>query len=145
MLGPPRVEPFENFLGCWKIIYISLYLPLLTPGIRPFPRYPRLRVEFRATRKGWRARILFCFATSLHLRMRGSYRAACLRGGNWVEIVRDGRPALPGETGDLVVTNLCNLGMPFIRYQVGDAAARHPNRHCPCGCAAPMLGAIEVA
>jgi phenylacetate-CoA ligase len=63
--------------------------------------------------------------------------------GNWVEIVRDGRPALPGETGDIVVTNLCNLGMPFIRYKVGDAGAWRPDQRCPCGRAAPMLGAIE--
>src|SRR6266550_6678277 len=36
-----------------------------------------------------------------------------------VEIVRDGRPALPGEAGDLVVTDLLNSAMPLIRYVTG--------------------------
>jgi phenylacetate-CoA ligase len=62
---------------------------------------------------------------------------------NYVEILRDGNPAEPGEVGDLIVTNLNNLGMPFIRYSIGDAGAWYTGDHCPCRRAAPMLKAIE--
>ncbi len=43
---------------------------------------------------------------------------------NWqhivVEVLRDGRPARPGEMGEIVVTNLHSHVMPFIRYATGD-------------------------
>ena len=43
------------------------------------------------------------------------------------------RPALPGERGEIAVTDLHNLACPMIRYLMGDLAfARAPSR-CPCG------------
>lgn len=62
---------------------------------------------------------------------------------NYVEILCDGRPAEPGEVGDIIMTNLNNLGMPFIRYSIGDAGAWYTGGDCPCGRAAPMLQAVE--
>jgi phenylacetate-CoA ligase len=51
-----------------------------------------------------------------------------------VEIVRaDGRPAGPGETGAVVVTDLHNAGMPLIRYANGDRATWSRARTCICG------------
>ena len=41
---------------------------------------------------------------------------------NLVEILKDDHPAQPGETGSIIVTNLNNWGMPFIRYSIGDEA-----------------------
>jgi phenylacetate-CoA ligase len=42
----------------------------------------------------------------------------------WCEVLADsGQPAVPGETGRLVLTDLNNLVMPFIRYDTGDLAA----------------------
>ena len=52
--------------------------------------------------------------------------------GVFVEILRDGRPAQPGEAGQVVVTDLTNRAMPIIRYQVGDVAVAS-DRLCPCG------------
>ncbi len=53
------------------------------------------------------------------------------------------RPAQPGETGEVVVTDLHNLAMPFIRYVTGDlAVARVPDR-CACGRQLPRIGPIE--
>jgi len=48
------------------------------------------------------------------------------------EIVRDGQPVADGEEGEVVVTSLDQLAMPFIRYRLGDRA-RMVGRHCPCG------------
>jgi len=42
--------------------------------------------------------------------------------GYVVEILVDGRPAAPGEVGELFITDLSNLCMPFIRYATGDRA-----------------------
>ncbi len=37
-----------------------------------------------------------------------------------VEFLKDGKPAGPGEEGEVVITNLHNYSMPFIRYQQED-------------------------
>lgn len=52
-----------------------------------------------------------------------------------VEILRDGRAAGPGESGQIVVTDLLNYGMPFIRYVMGDVATAAAG---PCGCGCPL-------
>ncbi len=59
-----------------------------------------------------------------------------------VECLRDGRPAEPGEPGALVVTDLTNYGMPFIRYLVGDTA-RMAEKPCTCGRSYPLIAALE--
>jgi phenylacetate-CoA ligase len=63
--------------------------------------------------------------------------------GNYLEILRDGKPVRGTETGDIVVTNLSNLGMPFIRYRVGDAGSWYRGGDCPCGRQAPMLSSLD--
>ncbi|MFC0430402.1 phenylacetate--CoA ligase family protein [Kutzneria buriramensis] len=51
----------------------------------------------------------------------------------WVEIVDDdGNPLPDGVEGDIVVTNLFNTVMPFVRYRTGDVGALSAER-CPCG------------
>jgi phenylacetate-CoA ligase len=62
---------------------------------------------------------------------------------NYVEILSNGYPAEPGEVGDIIVTNLDNLGMPFIRFSIGDAGAWYAGENCPCGRVSSMLQAIE--
>ncbi|HKY33589.1 MAG TPA: glycosyltransferase [Candidatus Polarisedimenticolia bacterium] len=61
-----------------------------------------------------------------------------------VEILVGGRPALPGELGEVVVTDLNNLVMPFVRYRLGDLAyAVADGDGCPCGRGLPRIGAVE--
>jgi phenylacetate-CoA ligase len=60
----------------------------------------------------------------------------------YVEVIRDGRPAEPGEPGSVVITDLANRAMPLLRYQVGDVAVRS-ERRCPCGRGLPLLEQIE--
>jgi phenylacetate-CoA ligase len=61
--------------------------------------------------------------------------------GLYVEVVRGGRLAEPGEVGEVLVTDLMNLAMPLIRYRIGDVAAWEAGK-CPCGRALPRLGGL---
>ena len=61
-----------------------------------------------------------------------------------VEILKDGRPAKPGETGEIVITDLNNYCMPMIRYRIGDlAVATDSQEQCSCGRGLPLMGNIE--
>jgi phenylacetate-CoA ligase len=48
-----------------------------------------------------------------------------------------GAPAGPGESGEVVVTDLTNRAMPLVRYQLGDFATLGAG--CECGRAFPVL------
>lgn len=60
-----------------------------------------------------------------------------------VEFIRDGKPVNPGEPGAIVVTDLTNFGMPFIRYKVGDVGIPSKKTSCPCGCSYPIMESLE--
>jgi len=61
-----------------------------------------------------------------------------------VEILKDGRPALPGEVGEIVITDLNNYTVPLIRYRIGDLAVAMDNtQKCRCGRGLPRIGKIE--
>jgi phenylacetate-CoA ligase len=59
-----------------------------------------------------------------------------------VEVLKDGRPAQPGEQGEVVITNLHSRAMPFIRYRQGDMVTVSPNRP-RCGSPFPLITRIE--
>lgn len=59
-----------------------------------------------------------------------------------VEILRDGRPVRPGETGEIVATGFINPVMPFVRYATGDLATRGGDGPCACGSAFSVLTEI---
>lgn len=63
-------------------------------------------------------------------------------GCNYVEVLRDGRPAVDGEEGEVVATNLHVYSIPFIRYALDDWAVAGPQR-CPCGAAVRTLREIQ--
>jgi phenylacetate-CoA ligase len=58
-----------------------------------------------------------------------------------VEILKDGRPAAPGEEGEVVLTALHAFAMPFIRYRLGDLAVRGPE-DCACGRPFASIGTV---
>ncbi len=60
-----------------------------------------------------------------------------------VEVVDDeGQPVEPGQTGQVLVTDLTNLAMPIIRYRIGDIATMSTDP-CPCGRSLSRLTWIE--
>ncbi|MCK4695534.1 MAG: phenylacetate--CoA ligase family protein, partial [Candidatus Cloacimonetes bacterium] len=59
-----------------------------------------------------------------------------------VEIVNKNRPAIPGEPGRIICTNLNSHSMPFIRYDLGDIGILS-SESCPCGRKLPLLKSIE--
>ncbi len=65
---------------------------------------------------------------SLHINTEGVY----------LEIIADGKPAKEGEIGEVVVTDLHNTTMPFLRYELGDVAALS-SRACGCGSGLPSM------
>ncbi|MFN8184853.1 MAG: glycosyltransferase [Candidatus Nanopelagicales bacterium] len=61
-----------------------------------------------------------------------------------VEILVEGRPAEPGEVGEVVITDLNNFSVPLIRYRVGDLAqAVDQSQPCVCGRGLSRIGRIE--
>ncbi len=62
-----------------------------------------------------------------------------------VEVVGpDGARAPAGTVGQVLLTDLHNLGQPFIRYANGDLAiAMDPAARCRCGRAHPRLASVE--
>jgi len=59
-----------------------------------------------------------------------------------VELLRDGRPARPGEEAAVIVTNLFNFTMPMIRYDQGDVV-RLSEREPVCGRGLPLIESIQ--
>jgi phenylacetate-CoA ligase len=53
------------------------------------------------------------------------------------------RHARPGETGEVVVTDLHNLACPMIRYVNGDLAVARGDEPCPCGRGLVRIGPVE--
>ncbi|MES2663453.1 MAG: hypothetical protein V4629_09150 [Pseudomonadota bacterium] len=51
-------------------------------------------------------------------------------------------PVAEGEEGEIVVTDLWNYGMPFIRYRMGDIG-RFKKGTCSCGRTLPLLAEVK--
>lgn len=56
-----------------------------------------------------------------------------------VEFIRDGRPAIPGEFAEVVVTSLVNRTMPLIRYRTGDLVRMRDAQACQCARGLPTM------
>jgi phenylacetate-CoA ligase len=57
---------------------------------------------------------------------------------------KNGKPVGPGEQGEIVITDLHNYTMPFIRYRIGDVAVRSADdTPCACGRGLPKIGDVS--
>jgi len=59
-----------------------------------------------------------------------------------LECMKEGESAASGETGVILITNLRNYAMPFIRYEIGDLG-RFSDEVCSCGRGLPLISSIE--
>lgn len=55
-----------------------------------------------------------------------------------LEIIAQGKPAAPGELGEVVITSTHQFAMPLIRYKLGDMAM-YDAQPCACGRGLPVL------
>jgi len=61
----------------------------------------------------------------------------------FVEVLDESlQPVEDGRSGELVITDLDNYGMPFIRYRIGDVAS-FKKETCSCGRGLPLLDHVE--
>ena len=112
---------------------------------------PKILISAAETlRDEMREKIESVFGTKLYdfygSREAASIAAECKNGlmhvfmfNNYVEIL-DGhnQPVQEGKEGRVIVTNLHNYSMPFIRYEIGDMAVLGPEK-CACGNMLPTL------
>jgi len=56
----------------------------------------------------------------------------------YLEFLKNGRPVQNGSPGNIVITDLFNFGMPFIRYQLGDVGIPRDGV-CACGRNLPLM------
>lgn len=59
-----------------------------------------------------------------------------------MEFLKDGEPVAPGERGEIVITNLWDRAMPFIRYRIGDIGGPS-DETCECGRGLPLMEELE--
>ena len=59
-----------------------------------------------------------------------------------LEFVRDDEHVAAGESGVILVTNLRNFGMPFIRYKIEDVGSPS-DEVCGCGRGLPLMSSID--
>lgn len=55
-----------------------------------------------------------------------------------VEFVKDDEHVAPGELGKIIITDLSNYAMPFIRYEIGDLGVPSDDM-CSCGRGLPLM------
>ena len=59
-----------------------------------------------------------------------------------VEFIKQNEHVSAGELGEIVLTDLTNYGMPFIRYKIGDVG-KPSDDTCSCGRGLPLMESIE--
>ena len=74
-----------------------------------------------------------CLQENLHIYLENVF----------VEVLRDNKPVLPGEAGEIVVTCLTNYCMPLIRYRLGDMGV-FLDKQCPCKRELPLMD-VKIA
>jgi len=59
-----------------------------------------------------------------------------------IEFIKDDEHVAPGELGKIIITDLSNYAMPFIRYEIGDLGVPS-DEICSCGRGLPLMKSIK--
>jgi phenylacetate-CoA ligase len=59
-----------------------------------------------------------------------------------IEFIKKNEHVSSGETGKIILTDLCNYAMPFIRYEIGDLGVPS-DESCPCGRKLPIMKSLK--
>lgn len=59
-----------------------------------------------------------------------------------VEFMKENEHVTAGETGNIIITDLCSYAMPFIRYEIGDLGTPSDEK-CPCGRNLPIMKSLK--
>lgn len=153
-----KMANFASELMRWKPIYVKGYASSLHLFARFLLSNPQYSIRPRAIRStaetlfDWqRSDIEEAFKCKVYnfygSREVNNMAAECshqnglhvLAGTRIVEVVdADGNNAKPGELGRIIVTDLVNRTMPFIRYENGDLGMLS-EESCACGLSYPLL------
>jgi phenylacetate-CoA ligase len=135
----------------WGIHMLADYF--LTKGIRP-PQLQAIFTSAETTLPSRRRVIEKAFGCEVYdvygSREFSTIASECERHSGYhiqsenilLEFIKDGESVGPGETGAILVTDLHNYAMPFIRYEIGDAG-KVSEDPCPCGRGLPLLESLE--
>jgi phenylacetate-CoA ligase len=146
-----------------QLVALPEYLRVLAKFIlrtgQPAPQIPVIRPMGANFPASWKSEIEAAFGGNLRehygSREMGPMAFDCshacglhlLMNQHCIEVVRDGRPVADGEIGKVIVTDLNNLSMPIVRYEIGDLA-RIDLSPCACGRTTPRIhleGRVEDA
>jgi phenylacetate-CoA ligase len=58
------------------------------------------------------------------------------------EFIKDSEHVSSGELGKIIITDLSNYAMPFIRYEIGDLGVPS-DKKCPCGRGLPLMERVS--
>ena len=153
-----KMEAFAGMLVCWKPDMFRAYpaaLSLLAAflkeqgigGIRP--RLIEATAEKAAApQRELMEEVFQCRVADWYsAREFGTIGFQCPSGGlhvcetRYLEVVAGGCVVPPGRMGEVAVTSLHQLAMPFIRYKIGDMAV-FEEEACACGRGMPVLREI---
>lgn len=157
-MSEEKMSLFAKQLSIWRPIYIKGYassLHLFAKFLLAHPEYRINPIAVRSTAETlfeWqRADIEKAFGCKVYnfygSREVNNIAAECphqtgmhiLTGTRIVELVNaKGEPVSPGEIGRIIVTDLVNRALPFIRYENGDLGVWAED-DCPCGRPYPLL------
>ncbi|MBZ5700346.1 MAG: hypothetical protein LAN84_00705 [Acidobacteriia bacterium] len=156
-----RLEDFARMLMTWRPRFVTGYASALELFARFLLSRPHLRIRPLAVKSTaevltaeQRSLLETVFACPVYnfygSREVNNLAAECPahRGlhvnslGRYIEIVdEEGAPVPPGVPGRILVTDLTNFAMPFIRYEIEDVGS-WAGESCPCGRPFPLLAEV---
>lgn len=155
-MTPPKMKDYADMLSRWRPAMFKAYPSALALFARFMKEqniggiHPRLiettSEKLTVPQRELLQEVFHCaIADQYSSREMGTMAYPCERGCihisaelKHVEVVSDGKPAEPGQLGEIVATSLHQFAMPFIRYKKQDLGIAEAG-NCACGRHLPRL------